>query len=47
MLTTVCSATIEIFARLQRDIEKVETILGSATIEIFARLQPLLRERLK
>ena len=34
-----CSATIEIFARLQRRTNRRNETKGSATIEIFARLQ--------
>ena len=35
-----CSATIEIFARLQLDNYSNCDLSSSATIEIFARLQP-------
>ena len=38
---TIRSATIEIFARLQRQNGRRFKEDGSATIEIFARLQPL------
>ena len=34
-----CSATIEIFARLQHDENIIHKMYSSATIEIFARLQ--------
>ena len=35
----ICSATIEIFARLQHVFILASHCIGSATIEIFARLQ--------
>ena len=35
------SATIEIFARLQRSLNGVFALSCSATIEIFARVQPI------
>ena len=37
----LCSATIEIFARLQLYITLISAKISSATIEIFARLQPV------
>ena len=43
IITSISSATIEIFARLQQIQIKNSREFGSATIEIFARLQLFLR----